>query len=322
MTKTQLSTVAIFGALALTLFPRGQKNPLEIPTATAQASHSFTFFGEDFEGDGLVWCLDRSASMLSDGKLETLKAETIRALQQLSPTQWFTLLSFHSTTQRWSLGLQNAVPGNLATAIGWVQTINGGGKSCMEEALIESLRALDPVTIPGPGPNRLIFLVTDGLPICNGTNAAQRVVENVTVANYLNVPIHTICLGHSFQEVEFCQKLAALNHGRFVYASPFPPEPPPVFLRGDANGDGTLCGLMDGTFLLSYEFVSGSSAPPCFDAADADDNGMVSGLSDAVYLLSFQFIAGSPLPPEPGPFWCGVDPTQDFLLCEVAPVCP
>ena len=93
-----------------------------------------------------------------------------------------------------------------------------------------------------------------------------------------------------------------------------------TFRRGDADGNGTFVGLLDGVFILSFQFVPGSPAPPCMDAADADDDGSFSGLVDAFYLLNYQFLPGNPPPPDPGPFTCGVDPSADALGCDSA--CP
>ena len=95
----------------------------------------------------------------------------------------------------------------------------------------------------------------------------------------------------------------------------------PVFLRGDADGDGIISGLVDGLFLLSFQFIPGSPAPPCDDAADVNDDGSVNGLVDGLFLLNFQFVGGSPPPPDPGPIDCGVDPSDDGLACEVYDGC-
>ena len=93
------------------------------------------------------------------------------------------------------------------------------------------------------------------------------------------------------------------------------------FLRGDADGNGTVSGLRDGLFLLRFGFQEGK-APPCADAADADDNGTVNGLTDALRMLRWGFEEG-PEPPAPGAETCDTDPTaDDDLGCDVAsPTC-
>ena len=94
-----------------------------------------------------------------------------------------------------------------------------------------------------------------------------------------------------------------------------------TFLRGDANGDGRVSGLIDGLFLLNFGFVPGSPQPPCMSAADADDSGSFSGLVDGLFILNYWFVPGSSPPPPPGPTDCGPDPTNDSLECE-SPSCP
>ena len=57
------------------------------------------------------------------------------------------------------------------------------------------------------------------------------------------------------------------------------------------------------------------------DSADADDSGNVNGLVDGLYVLNFQFVPGSPAPPPPYPF-CGSDPTPDAVGCDDFAGCP
>ncbi len=81
---------------------------------------------------------------------------------------------------------------------------------------------------------------------------------------------------------------------------------PPVFLRGDIDGDGIVIPVADARRLLTWTFA-GAAEPPCFEAADTNDNGIVSGLLDALGLLNWAFSSGDP-PPDPGPEVCGSAP--------------
>ncbi|MEM7264207.1 MAG: hypothetical protein AAF488_19635, partial [Planctomycetota bacterium] len=82
----------------------------------------------------------------------------------------------------------------------------------------------------------------------------------------------------------------------------------PLFLRGDANDDGTV-DLSDGVSILEELFIRPSVG--CYIAGDSDDDGNLT-LTDAVYLFGFLFLGGDPLPP---PAECGEDPTLDALPC-------
>ena len=98
----------------------------------------------------------------------------------------------------------------------------------------------------------------------------------------------------------------------------FPVDAQDEFRRGDANGDGIVLPLEDANFLLLG--VIFGPFPPCLDAADVDDNGAQFALLDALYLLNWGF-AGGDAPPDPGPFECGIDPTDDDLECDTTPDC-
>ena len=91
-----------------------------------------------------------------------------------------------------------------------------------------------------------------------------------------------------------------------------------AFVRGDADGDGSVSGIIDSVYILNYLF--GQQAVPCLDAADVNDDGSVD-IVDPVRLLHWTF-AGSGNPPMlPFPA-CGADPTADTLDCADFPSCP
>jgi hypothetical protein len=94
----------------------------------------------------------------------------------------------------------------------------------------------------------------------------------------------------------------------------------PIFLRGDANGDGEI-NITDPVNVLNFLFTGGV-APVCDDAADSNDDGEII-ITDPVVTLGYLFL-GSAEPRAPGPNTCGEDPTPDALvLCAYPPaVCP
>jgi hypothetical protein len=76
------------------------------------------------------------------------------------------------------------------------------------------------------------------------------------------------------------------------------------FIRGDANGDGTL-NIADSITILNFIY-NGGVPPTPLDASDANDNGVVE-ISDSVYTFVYLFSGGPPPPaPFPGP---GIDTT-------------
>jgi parallel beta-helix repeat protein len=86
--------------------------------------------------------------------------------------------------------------------------------------------------------------------------------------------------------------------------------PPPVFVRGEANHDGSL----DVSDALEVLFVLyGGVATDCQDALDVNDDGKLD-TTDAIRVLEYLFASGpQPAPPFPA---AGVDPTEDSLDCQ------
>ena len=90
-----------------------------------------------------------------------------------------------------------------------------------------------------------------------------------------------------------------------------------LFLRGDANNDGSLTAIPDAIAMLIHLF--GLAAPlACLDSGDWNDDGLID-VSDPIGLLTWGF-AGGPPPPAPVD-GCGEDPTSDSIDC-AAPLCP
>jgi len=85
--------------------------------------------------------------------------------------------------------------------------------------------------------------------------------------------------------------------------------PAAVFIRSDANDDGTT-DLSDGVAILNELFLGVPARNACKDALDANDDG-ANDLSDGVYVLNYLF-QGGPAPPSPFPA-PGADPTPDAL---------
>ena len=96
---------------------------------------------------------------------------------------------------------------------------------------------------------------------------------------------------------------------------------PPVenFLRGDANGDGVVIGIVDAIGILSHGFFG--DPVPCLEALDVNNDGVFFVLTDAIYLLNHSF-GDSPPPSAPYPE-CGTDPdAASSLGCESPTDCP
>ena len=92
------------------------------------------------------------------------------------------------------------------------------------------------------------------------------------------------------------------------------PPPDPVFVRGDANEDGSV-DISDAVSVLLHLFVAAVETR-CEDALDSNDDGTVD-ISDPVATLNFLFLGGTPLSPG-----CGPDSTADGIGCLSHAGCP
>jgi hypothetical protein len=106
--------------------------------------------------------------------------------------------------------------------------------------------------------------------------------------------------------------VAGCNHAEptnFFVTLPRIAGEPFTFIRGDANGDGSL-DLSDAIRILMHVFAGDLIA--CADAGDANDDGGLN-IADPISVLGFLFGSRSaPPPPFPLP---GMDPTADSLGC-------
>jgi len=90
----------------------------------------------------------------------------------------------------------------------------------------------------------------------------------------------------------------------------------PPFLRGDANGDGSI-DLADVVASLMWQFAAGASPGKCRDALDSNDDGRMD-VADAIHTVMGLFSLGSAtLATE-----CVFDPTRDWIECTSQEVCP
>ncbi len=94
------------------------------------------------------------------------------------------------------------------------------------------------------------------------------------------------------------------------------PAVEPLFVRGDANVDGSI-NVADPVLALDFLF-SGENVT-CLDAIDTNDDGSAN-IADPIYTLEFLFVGGPPIPAPTAT--CGPDPTIDTLGCDLFAICP
>ena len=121
----------------IAVFPDEGFRPLDLSVAEAQSCPgSVPFYGQVYEGDAFVWCLDKSGSMAwsSSGfpPIVDMKAAVIAALGDLTPSQEFSIISFGGSGYiTFSVSLLRATSANIASAQAWVSALPAaGGRMC------------------------------------------------------------------------------------------------------------------------------------------------------------------------------------------------
>ena len=258
--------------------------------------------GHRIEGESFVFCLDRSVSMGWGGLYSEQVDVFSAALRSLQPTQTFSIVTFGDSTSKFSFSLVAATPTNVNAAIAFMANQQPEGFSEMGSGLLESLLLL------GDTPNSAIIATADGYPYPAGTAATLAFAAQF---NTQNVPIHGVLLPSivNIAAVEFLGVLTSAFGGTYVDLSA--PSPLPSFIRGDANGDGTV-NLADAIEILQIGFGL-STSPTCLAAHDVNADDAVEAIADAVTLLGTLFLTTFPPIAEPHPS-CGLEP--------VDPICP
>ena len=184
-----------------------------------EAPEIITFFGQIYEGEGVVFCCDTSATMSEGSKLEQLQREVIKTISQFSDRVEFGIVFFDTRVVKFPAAggpAESTPPAKMeATEMVLAQESIGNG-SCYKRALLESLLIANQCR----NSHRLIICIGDGVLSCGGQNIEhyeEDTLESVRTHNILNVHINTIGVGSGGQLNEaWLRRLAAENSGSYA----------------------------------------------------------------------------------------------------------
>ena len=176
------------------------------------------FYGQNYEGDGFFYTVDRSGSMQDRGELDRAKREISRNISEFSTKTQFAVIFFDAAIKKFPASGRpaEANPGMKGAALSWVANMRGGRGSCMMEGVREALQFANLATAK----RKVIVYVGDGGGTCNGsneTNYLRQMVGTITAQNYQRVQINCIGVmmsGRATQE-SFLKALAAANGGTY-----------------------------------------------------------------------------------------------------------
>ncbi len=201
------------------------RTPLDLPNGgegievdEEEGLEPLTFYGNEFEGDGFFFCLDKSGSMANDSRLDTLKSEVGKALDSLTSKSEFGIVAFSTGWISWDTRPKRAQPDIVDDAKNWVNQLNAAGQTHLAPAGVETIR----LSSLSRKKHKHIIVLSDGLP--NGPGALDSAITDtinaITLANWERTPIHTIYIGDNQIGKNFMQTLALMNSGTFTQVIP------------------------------------------------------------------------------------------------------
>jgi len=163
----------------------------------------------------VVFVMDKSGSM-SGEKIEQTKKAMHNILPQLFPNDRFTIVFYDSIIQTYSDGLLSADNRNIAEALAFVDSLNAGGSTDINQAL---LIALGTFPIPESDRLKIIVFLTDGLPTA-GVVYEPEIVKNIANANVMKgVKIYSFGFGWDVN-MDLLNQISTGNHGEATRIHP------------------------------------------------------------------------------------------------------
>ncbi|XP_015675177.1 inter-alpha-trypsin inhibitor heavy chain H4-like [Protobothrops mucrosquamatus] len=161
----------------------------------------------------IIFVIDQSGSMIGN-KIQQTKEALGKILEDLDPKDYFNLIVFNWHSSYWNPTLLQASEENVESAKQYVQTIQAGGGTNINEALLTAINSLDQATREESLPEKsisMIILLTDGDPTV-GETIPKLIYKNIKQANQGKYFLY--CLGFGFDvSYSFLEKLALDNSG-------------------------------------------------------------------------------------------------------------
>ena len=175
------------------------------------------FYGQQFEGDGIFYVVDKSYSMRDSGELAIAQREVVRNVQEFSDRVQFGIVFFDSQVVQFPANGQpaEANPSMKSAACSFVMSVVGASGSCCQQGLAAGLKMANLAT-----PRRKVLIyVGDGGGTCNSEESAylRITLAQITAQNYQRIQINTVgVLQPSTLGVDFMKRLAATNGGTYT----------------------------------------------------------------------------------------------------------
>jgi Ca-activated chloride channel family protein len=165
------------------------------------------------EPKDIVFVLDKSGSMRTDGKMKQAKDALSYCLRSLNEGDRFGIVVFSSGVEKYAEKLAPYVEPEKEKALAYVARIEPDGGTNINDALLAAQSYFE----PGPRLKMVVFL-TDGLPTI-GITQVPAIVKNATDANKAEVRLFNFGVGYDVNTT-LLDKLARENKGDSEYVKP------------------------------------------------------------------------------------------------------
>ncbi len=166
----------------------------------------------------LVMVLDVSGSMEGEKLLQAKQAARY-VVEHLNPGDRFNLIAFSSGVRFWEGQLQPVDPESREAALAWVDSLDAGGSTDINRALLEALAQLQVQTEADRDRPAYVLFLTDGLPT-QGVTEVERIIDNA-LANAPERPVRLFTFGVGYDvNTDLLDTVSQELGGRSSYVLP------------------------------------------------------------------------------------------------------
>ena len=181
-----------------------------------EAPEIVVFYGQQYEGDGIFFCCDKSGSMKEGTKFKKLQSEVTKNITAFSERVQFGMAFFDADLEKFPASGKpaDASPAMKAAGIAYVMSQAADSGTCSKPALAACLTYAQQSTAK----RKVIIYLSDGFQHCKGQDPAvygREALAEVTQRNTARAQINAICIGIDVDEA-WMRKLAQQNGGSFA----------------------------------------------------------------------------------------------------------
>lgn len=185
------------------------------------------FYGQQYEGDGVFFVIDRSKSMAASGQLERAKKEVRTNLFQMTSGMRFAIVMVdfdimkYPSQRRPAILDDNTRPG----AMNWMATVTPGNTSCVRKGLVEALKFANRseskrnvlIYVGDGGGDCLPLSVINGVQVTDEDAYLRETLAVVRKENYKGTQVNTVgVMRVTLSGERFLRELAAANQGSYT----------------------------------------------------------------------------------------------------------